>query len=507
MPPLRFDYHRSMARPAGRSDPAAGLTAEHGITEADLAGLAEPLDRAVRETVDERCLCSLRPANVEKRRGQGYDIDASFLDVPAALLDEHAGRRPVIPVPTRLQAVLDVAAEVRARVAAGEVDAFVVLGIGGSYLGASALLNAFTHPFHNELPVDRRAGCPRIYFAGATLDPADHSALLDRLGTGRFILNVISKSGTTFETAAGYRVLRKALLDRGVKADELSRFIIGVTGTGGSSVLQKLAAEPHKEMRLLLMPEHVGGRFSVFTPVGLTAAAVGGLDVLSLLRGAAEMSERCLSPDPTDNPAAQYAAAHVALYRKGCHIRVLSVWQKRFEALGWWYDQLCAESLGKRGLGPTPLTGVNTRDLHSRGQQHQQGLYNRAITNLVVERDEPTFYAGTDNPCRLPATLELPGVPQDLVEKEGLDGYRRLVGKGLDVFNKAARDGTNAAYRDDDRPTADIILPDAGERPIGGLMQMLMIATVLEGKLLGINPYGQPGVEAYKRNMMQRLKG
>jgi glucose-6-phosphate isomerase len=504
MSTLRFDPHRAFARSDGRSDPTSGLTPEHGVTDAEFAALAGPVERAVREMIDERCLCSLRPAQVEARRAQGYDIDASFLDVPGALLDDHAGRRPVIPLPSSLSAVLFLADEVRKRVA--EVDAFVVLGIGGSFLGASALMNAFAHPFHNELPVDQRGGGPRIYFAGTTIDPVDHRSLLDRLG-GKFLLNVISKSGTTFETAAGYRVLRKALIDRGVKPEELSRYIIGVTGAGPRSVLQKLAAEPHKEMRLLMMPECVGGRYSVFTPVGLLPAAVAGVDVLSLLRGAAEMTERCLEPDMNANPAAHYAAVHYALYQKGCHIRVLSMWQKRLEAIGWWYDQLCAESLGKKGLGPTPLTSVCTRDLHSRGQQHQQGLYNRAITNLIIERDEPVFYAGTDKARPTGAALELPGVPQDLTEKDGLDGYRHLAGKGFDVFNKAARSGTNAAYRDDDRPMADIILPDASEHTIGGLMQMLMIATVIEGKMLGINPYGQPGVEAYKRNMMLRLKG
>jgi glucose-6-phosphate isomerase len=182
----------------------------------------------------------------------------------------------------------------------------------------------------------------------------------------------------------------------------------------------------------------------------------------------------------------------------------MSVWQKRLEFVGFWYDQLCAESLGKQEAGPTPITSVNTRDLHSRGQQHQQGLRNRVVVNLVVERDEPVFYAGTEHPRSFGPPLRLPA--HEAADRNGgVDGLSAYVGKGFDVFNKAARDGTNTAYRDDDRPVMDLVLPDASEYHIGALLQMLMVATVIEGKLMGVNPYGQPGVEAYKRNMMTRL--
>jgi glucose-6-phosphate isomerase len=504
MATLRFETRRANARPAGRRDPASGLSERYGLTAAEMEAMAEPTAQAVREMVDERCLCSLRPSKVENRRAQGYDIDAGFLDIPTSLLDDAAGRRPTLPLATKLEQVLSLAADIRRSAWNGGPDAFVLLGIGGSYLGAAALINAFTHPYHNELLIDQRGGAPRIYYAGNGLDPVELVGLLDRIGRGPFVLNVVSKSGTTFETAAAYRVLRKALLDRGTRPEDLARYILATTAAGPRSALQRLAADPYRECRLLTMPDFVGGRYSVFTPVGLLPAAVAGLNVKDLLRGAADMTERCLDPDLNTNPAARMAAAHQVLYRKGVHLRVMSVWQKRLEFVGFWYDQLCAESLGKQEAGPTPITSVNTRDLHSRGQQHQQGLRNRVVVNLVVERDEPVFYAGTEHPRSFGPPLRLPA--HEAADRNGgVDGLSAYVGKGFDVFNKAARDGTNTAYRDDDRPVMDLVLPDASEYHIGALLQMLMVATVIEGKLMGVNPYGQPGVEAYKRNMMTRL--
>ena len=174
--------------------------------------------------------------------------------------------------------------------------------------------------------------------------------------------------------------------------------------------------------------------------------------------------------------------------RRGATIRVLSTWGKRLEAVGLWYDQLLAESLGKNGQGATPLTVVNTRDLHSRGQQHQEGRRDKLITNLVVEQ-----------PHSAAAALEKSSFNQDKLNE--------LAGKTLPEILRAALVGTNRAYAEDHRPTADIRLPRLDEASLGQLFQMLMVATVAEGRLVGINPYGQPGVEAYKKNMNAILRG
>jgi glucose-6-phosphate isomerase len=200
------------------------------------------------------------------------------------------------------------------------------------------------------------------------------------------------------------------------------------------------------------------------------------------------MTRKCLSRkvNLTLNPAAQYAAIQHLLYRKGKTIRVMSVWSKALENLGYWYDQLLAESLGKDGRGPTPVTSVNTRDLHARGQQHQQGTHDKAITNVFLRK-----------PLR--GELVLPAL------KDHFDGLDKLVGKNLHRLLVAAHNGTNQAYRLDDRPTIDITLAALTPYALGGLMQMLMIATVIEGKLLGVNPFGQPGVEAYKKLTKKNL--
>jgi glucose-6-phosphate isomerase len=214
-----------------------------------------------------------------------------------------------------------------------------------------------------------------------------------------------------------------------------------------------------------------------------------GLDVRALLLGAASMTKRFLE-DPVDrNPVLQYAGVNHLLSEKlGKPIRVLAVWSKKLEALGLWYDQLLAESLGKQGRGPTPMTVVQTRDLHSRGQQHQEGARDKVINNLIVKS---------------PHTMPIPIGMSDHNE----DGLNALNRKNLPDLLDAAHRGSNQAYFDAARPTADIVMPVLSEHTMGQLMQMLMLATVVEGRLMGTNPYGQPGVEAYKRNMQALLKG
>jgi glucose-6-phosphate isomerase len=201
------------------------------------------------------------------------------------------------------------------------------------------------------------------------------------------------------------------------------------------------------------------------------------------------MNERFRTAPPTENPVLDYAGiSRMMETRRGATIRVLSTWGKRLEAVGLWYDQLLAESLGKNGQGATPLTAVNTRDLHSRGQQHQEGGRDKLITNLIVEQ-----------PDRRSIAIEKSQLDQDELN--------RYAGKTVPEILQAAIQGTNQAYADDHRPTADIRLPRLDEHTLGQLFQMFMVATVVEGRLVGINPYGQPGVEAYKRNMTAILSG
>jgi glucose-6-phosphate isomerase len=247
-------------------------------------------------------------------------------------------------------------------------------------------------------------------------------------------------------------------------------------------------ADGFPDDEVFTIPDNVGGRFSVFTAAGLLPAAVMGLDVRAMLLGAAAMTKRFLEEPFERNPVLQYAAVN-HLMTTTCQkpIRVLSIWSKKLEALGLWYDHLLSESLGKLGGGPTPLTMISPRDLHGRGQQHQQGSRDRIINNLVVK------------------SPRLPPIQVGMADRNE-DGLNQIARKTYaDILDTGLR-GTNQAYYEVARPTADLVVPALSEHTMGQLMQMLMLATVVEAKLLGVNPYNQPGIEPSRRNTMTLLK-
>jgi glucose-6-phosphate isomerase len=415
-------------------------------------------------------------------------LDAGFIDWPQKTLDNHRRKGEA----SDLGRVITTAARLRAL-----VDRVVILGIGGSYLGARGLFEALCNSYHNEMTPESRLGVPRIYFEGNNVDNDALQDLLEllqntcvdpELREERWGVIVISKSGVTLETAAALRIFRREAAEfYGSRSERLRELFIPVTGAAGK--LRDLCrADGYKDEDVLTIPDNVGGRYSVFTPVGLLPAAVMGLDVRALLLGAAAMTRRFLDEPFERNPVLQYAAVNYLMTEEvGKPIRVLSVWSKKFEALGLWYDQLLAESLGKQGRGPTPLTTVQTRDLHSRGQQHQEGTRDKIINNLIIK------------------TPKTPPIQIQMADRNE-DDLNSMSRKSLVDIQQAALRGTNQAYADVARPTADLTLPVLSEHTVGQLMQMLMLATVVEGRLMGINPYGQPGVEAYKRNMKNLLK-
>jgi glucose-6-phosphate isomerase len=294
---------------------------------------------------------------------------------------------------------------------------------------------------------------------------------------------VISKSGGTLETAVSFRLFLDALAAEG-KSDRLADFVVPVTGHSGKlfDLAQAIGCQEK-----FYVPDGVGGRFSIFSAVGLLPAAILGIDIVRLLQGAAAMNEHFRTAPVGENVVLNYVGVcHLLEEFRDVDLRVLSVWAKSLESAGLWYDQLLAESLGKHEMGATPLTVVNTRDLHSRAQQHQEGTRDKLMTNVIV-----------DTWRRSPAVI-----PESQNDHDDLN---RLAGKTVPDIMSAAIAGTNQAYRDDRRPTADIRLPAVDEAALGQFFQMMMLATVVEGRLMGINPYGQPGVEAYKRNMARNL--
>lgn len=410
-------------------------------------------------------------------------LDAGFIQWPEELLEDLKVNRDKSLV-ARLEAC---GSRLRAT-----SDSVVILGIGGSYMGMRAMFEALRSPFHNEQSRKTRADVPRIYFEGWNVDSDQQQTLLSLLDDraqdapdsvdGRTSIIVISKSGGTLEAAVAFRTFRDLVEKRfGAEAKSL---IVPVTGDSGR--LRNLANAAGYE-DIFAIPDGIGGRFSVLTPVGLLPAATAGMDIRALLQGAAEMTHHFRTAPFESNVVLQYVAVgHVFEKDQGMTTRILSTWGSKLEAVGLWYDQLLSESLGKHERGATPLTVVNTRDLHSRGQQHQEGRRDKLITNLLPGR-----------PQKPPME-----VPRHNLDHDQLN---QLSGITLPRILQAAIDGTNKAYADERRPTADLILPGISEHSLGQLFQMLMLATVLEGRLVGTNPYGQPGVEAYKKNMQANL--
>jgi glucose-6-phosphate isomerase len=371
-------------------------------------------------------------------------------------------------------------------------DSLVVLGIGGSYMGMRAMFEALRSPFYNEQSRTVRSGAPRIYFDGWNVDSDQQQTLLQLLNDratdhknaveGRTAVIVISKSGGTLECAVAFRTFRE-LVEK--QFPKLAKDLI-VPVTGDSGRLRNLSnAAGYKD--IFSIPDGIGGRFSILTAVGLLPAAAAGMNIRALLQGAADMTQHFRSAPYESNVVLQYVAVgHRFETDLGMTTRILSTWGSKLEAVGLWYDQLLSESLGKHERGATPLTVVNTRDLHSRGQQHQEGRRDKLITNLLP---------GTPRQSPL-------AVPTHELDQDQLN---QLVGVTMPTILQAAIDGTNKAYADENRPTADLVLPTIDEHTLGQLFQMLMLATVVEGRLVGTNPYGQPGVEAYKTNMQANL--
>lgn len=460
--------------------PAGELRAQNYLPAAKLRELQPRILQVRSQIATERELKNPPP--------ELQPLDSGFIDLPQKTLDQHRRQGDA----SILGRTLAIAERVKA-----DFDRVVLLGIGGSYLGAKTLFDALKSAYHNELPPKERGGVPRIYFEGNNVDNDALQELFDLLELTcvdpthreeRWGVAVISKSGGTLETAAAYRAIRRELVQYYGKDDPwLKKAIVPITGATGK--LRDLCkADQIKDEDILNIPDDVGGRYSVFTPVGLLPAALMGLDVRAILLGAAAMTKRFLEEPFDRNPVLQYAAVNYLLATQcGKPVRVLSIWSKKLESLGLWYDQLLAESLGKQSQGPTPITSVGTRDLHSRGQQHQEGTRDKVVNNLIVQgcKQQPIMIGMADR------------------NEDDLNQYNR---KGLpDVMSAAVR-GTNQAYYESARPTADIIMPSITEHTMGQLLQMLMLATVVEGRLMGVNPYGQPGVEAYKRNMKALLK-
>jgi glucose-6-phosphate isomerase len=477
---LTYNY-QSLLVPVGEEwSAAAELRAKHFLHPGRIKEVLPRLLHCRSQITAER---DLRHVPAEQ-----MPLDSAFIDLPQLLLDQHRRKGET----SELGKTLLLAERLRE-----QADRIVLLGIGGGCLGARALFEALKPVYHNELPAETRLGVPRIYFEGDNFDNDSLQDLLDLLQVTcidpeqreeRWAVVTISRSGTALEPAVAHRVFRREATEYYGLRSEWAKQLFAVV-TGPVSRLRELfKAHGHDEQEFATIPDHVGSRYSVLTPSGLLPAALMGLDVRAMLLGAAAMTKRFLEEPYERNPVLQYALVNYLMAEEqGKPLRVLSVWSKKLQAVGHWYAQLVSESLGKMGRGPTPLTIVQTRDLHTRGQQNQEGPRDRLINNLVVK-----------NPHAVPILVQMADNNED-----ELNVHAR---KGLPDLMRASLQGTNQALHDLARPTADLVVPSLSEHTMGQLFQMLMLATVVEGRMMGINPYGTPGALVSQRYVREFLK-
>ena len=356
-------------------------------------------------------------------------------------------------------------------------DVLIVVVIGGSYLGARAVIEFVKSQNYNLL----KKSTPDIYFAGNTISPRALAELREMIGDRDFSVNVISKSGTTTEPAVAFRIL-KEMLEKKYGADGAKGRIYATTDRQKGTLKQFADAEG---WQTFVVPDNVGGRYSVLTAVGLLPIAVAGIDIDSLMAGAADAMRKYSSPDLAENDCYKYAALRNILYRQGKKIEMMVSYEPSYTMMNEWFKQLFGESEGKDGKGIFPASAVFSTDLHSMGQYIQQG--ERTLFETVV------FFGETSDDIIIDE------------DKNNVDGLNFLAGKGLSFVNRKAFEGTVLAHTDGGVPNIVIELDSMNEYDLGMLIYFLEKACAISGYVLGVNPFDQPGVESYKKNMFALL--
>ena len=359
-------------------------------------------------------------------------------------------------------------------------EVLVVIGIGGSYLGAKAAIEFLSHSFYNNLPKDKRK-TPEIYFAGTNMSGVYLQHLIDVVGDRDFSVNVISKSGTTTEPAIAFRVFKKMLEEKYGK-EEAAKRIYATTDKAKGALKTLATAEGYETF---VVPDNVGGRFSVLTAVGLLPIAAAGIDIDDLMAGAKDAMNDFANKNMDENQALQYAAVRNILHRKGKDLELMVNYEPRVHYLAEWWKQLFGESEGKEGKGLYPTSADFSADLHSLGQYIQQGQRLFFETVVSIGKPEVEFVIESD--------------------KENLDGLNFIAGKTLDYVNKKATDGVILAHVDGNVPNLGINIPEVTPYHLGYTFYFFEKACGVSGYLLGVNPFDQPGVEAYKKNMFALL--
>ena len=355
-------------------------------------------------------------------------------------------------------------------------DLFVVIGIGGSYLGARAVIEALQNHF---APLTSEK--PLIVYAGHNMSEDYLHDLMAILDKKDYSLAVISKSGTTTEPAIAFRILKQHIINKYGEKEAASR-IIAITDKARGALKQLANVKGYKTY---IVPDDVGGRFSVLTPVGLLPIAMAGIDIRALVKGAVEMEKLCKAQPTVDNPVTQYAVVRQALYAQGLTNEIMVNYEPRLVYFSEWWKQLYGESHGKQHKGIFPASVTFSTDLHSMGQYIQDGLRNLFETVISVEN--------SNHELRIP------------MENEDLDQLNYIAGKRISEVNHKAELGTVLAHEDGGVPNLRIVIPEVSEKVLGELIYFFEMACAVSGYMLDVNPFDQPGVEAYKKNMFALL--
>jgi len=399
-------------------------------------------------------------AQLINKTGKGYDF-LGWVDLPSSITTEFLNE---------IKADADKLA--------AKSDIFVVVGIGGSYLGARAIIEALQHQFSFMMNSDR----PKIVYAGQNISEDYMSELMDVLDANDYAVTVISKSGTTTEPALAFRIIKNHIEAKYGKEEAAER-IIAITDKSRGALKTLSDNEGYKTY---VVPDDVGGRYSVLTPVGLLPIAIAGFDIHSLVKGAQEMEEfNKINSNIEENPVALYAAIRNGLYQKGKTTEIMVNYLPTLYYMTEWWKQLYGESEGKENKGIFPAGVSNTTDLHSMGQYIQEGLRNIFETVISVEKSK--------------RSLDIP------MDEANLDGLNYLKGKSITEVNYNAEVGTAIAHVDGGVPNIRISIPELNELNLGQLIYFYEFACGLSGYILDVNPFDQPGVEAYKKNMFALL--
>lgn len=374
------------------------------------------------------------------------------------------------------QNINNVAEEIREN-----ADVFITIGIGGSYLGARAVIEALSHPFHNTLNRDEKRKSPEMYYAGINMSGEYLDALGDIIENKSVYINVISKSGTTLEPALAFRFFKEKLVSKYGK-EEASKRIICTTDKEKGALKNACNKEDY---RTFVVPDDVGGRYSVLTAVGLLPIAVAGIDIDELMRGASDSIELFKKPFE-DNLCYQYAAFRTKMNTLEKKTEIMATYEPSLYYFSEWWKQLFGESEGKENKGIFPASVNLTTDLHSMGQYIQEGQRNIFETVVSVNSSSSENKVVSD--------------------EENYDGLNFLAGKSIDLINCKAKEGTIKAHVSGDVPTCEIIMPEKNEYYLGQLIYFFEKVCAISAYSLGVNPFNQSGVEVYKKNMYELLE-